>query len=235
VFYDIADKLALGNAVRCETLDELLRISDVVSLHVDGRSSNTGFFTREMIQAMKPRAFLMNLCRGIVVDMDALKEALESGHLAGAAIDVFPDEPANSGDPFVSVLQGIDNVILTPHIGGSTAEAQEDIGRYVAGKLVDYTLFGATGMSVNMPQVHMETSGTSRILHHHANVPGVLAKVNTIYGDHGVNVETQQLATKGTVGYALTDIDSPVTEDLLAELESLPETIRVSHIPLQTR
>lgn len=230
VFYDIADKLALGNAVRCETLDELLRISDVVSLHVDGRKENTGFFTRDMINAMKPRAFLMNLCRGMVVDMDGLKEALESGHIAGAAIDVFPQEPANSGDEFVCQLQGIDNVILTPHIGGSTAEAQEDIGQYVAGKLVDYSLFGATSMSVNIPQVHMDTSGVSRILHHHANVPGVLAKVNTIYSSHGVNVETQQLSTRGTVGYAVTDIDAPMTDELLGELESLPETIRVTHI-----
>jgi len=230
VFYDIADKLALGNAVRCETLDELLKISDVVSLHVDGRESNTGFFTRDMIEAMKPRAFLMNLCRGIVVDMDALKDGLESGHIAGAAIDVFPQEPANSGDEFSSVLQGIDNVILTPHIGGSTLEAQEDIGRFVAGKLLDYSHFGATAMSVNTPGVQMDASGISRILHHHANVPGVLAKVNTIYSDHGVNVETQQLATKGSVGYAVTDIDSLASDDLIHELENLPETIRVSHI-----
>ncbi|MDR0487880.1 MAG: phosphoglycerate dehydrogenase [Propionibacteriaceae bacterium] len=230
IFYDIADKLALGNAYRCSSLEELISIADVVSLHVDGRASNKGFFGMEYIQAMKPRSFLINLCRGTVVDQEALREAVLSGHIAGAAIDVFPEEPPNAGDEFSSVLQGIDNLILTPHIGGSTLEAQEDIGCFVAGKLIDYAQYGTTTMSVNCPEIHMDSSGVCRILHHHLNVPGVLAKVNTIYGDHGVNVETQQLATRGQMGYAVTDLGSPCEAELVAELNNLPESIRVTAI-----
>jgi len=230
VFYDIADKLALGNAHRCETLEELLVQSDVVSLHVDGRPQNKGFFGVKQLDAMKHRAFLINLCRGSVVDHAALKEALECGHVSGAAIDVFPEEPAESGDPFSCILQGIDNVILTPHVGGSTQEAQEDIGHFVAGKLADYAQHGTTTMSVNLPQVQMEVSGVSRILHLHANIPGVLAKVNTIFGNHNVNVEAQQLATRGLIGYAVTDLGSANDPGLIEELRALPETIRVSQI-----
>ncbi|MCL2736939.1 MAG: phosphoglycerate dehydrogenase [Propionibacteriaceae bacterium] len=234
VFYDIADKLALGNAHRCNTLEDLLAISDVVTLHVDGRAQNKGFFGRDQIAAMKPRAFLLNLCRGFVVDHDALREALLSGHVSGAAIDVFPSEPANSGDPFTSQLQGIDNVILTPHVGGSTQEAQKDIGHFVAGKLADYVGYGTTTMSVNLPQVQMAPSGAGRIVHLHANVPGVLAKVNTIFGTHNVNVEAQQLSTRGSVGYVVTDLGSVVQPELLEELQALPETIRVSAVAWPT-
>jgi len=234
VFYDIVDKLSLGNAHRCESLDELLAVSDVVSLHVDGRPQNKGFFGAKQFAAMKHRAFLINLCRGSVVDHAALKEALLCGHVAGSAIDVFPKEPATSGDPFVSELQGIDNVILTPHVGGSTQEAQEDIGHFVAGKLADYSQYGNTTMSVNLPQVQMEPSGEARILHLHANVPGVLAQVNTIFGNYNVNVEAQQLATRGSVGYVITDLGSDINPDMMAELASLPETIRVSTIDWPT-
>ncbi|MCL2483708.1 MAG: phosphoglycerate dehydrogenase [Propionibacteriaceae bacterium] len=228
VFYDIADKLALGNARRCETLEELLAISDVVTLHVDGRSQNKGYFGAEHIAAMKPRAFLLNLCRGFVVDVDALAAALQSGHIAGAAIDVYPSEPKNSSEPFTSVLQGIDNVILTPHVGGSTLEAQKDIGHFVASKLADYVFNGTTTMSVNLPEIQMQSTGVSRILHLHENVPGVLAQINTILGDHHMNVEAQQLLTRGGLGYAVTDLGSPATDGLLEQLQALPETIRVS-------
>ena len=230
VFYDIADKLALGNAHRCETLEELLAQSDAVSLHVDGRPQNKGFFGIKQLDAMKHRAFLLNLCRGSVVDHAALREALLCGHIAGAAVDVFPEEPPESGDPFTSELQGIDNVILTPHVGGSTQEAQEDIGHFVAGKLADYAQYGSTTMSVNLPEVQMEVSGVSRILHLHANVPGVLAQVNTIFGDSAVNVEAQQLATRGSVGYVVTDLGSASHPGLIEKLEALPETIRVWQI-----
>jgi len=230
VYYDLVDKLAVGNARRCDTLEELLGISDVVSLHVDGRPQNKGFFTAKEFAAMKHRAFLMNLCRGSVVDLDALKAALDSGHVAGAAVDVYPEEPAAAGDPFSCVLQGTDNVILTPHIGGSTLEAQADIGHYVGGKLADYAEYGTTTMSVNLPEVQLSQSGVARILHLHRNIPGVLAKVNTIFGDHGVNVESQQLATRGSLGYAITDLGSSHYPGLLDQLEALPETIRVSQV-----
>jgi D-3-phosphoglycerate dehydrogenase len=230
VFFDIVDKLALGNAHRCADLNELLSQSDFVSLHVDGRSTNTGFFGAEQFEAMKARAHLINLCRGSVVDHEALKAALTAGRLAGAAIDVFPDEPAESGDPFSSILQGLDNVILTPHIGGSTQEAQEDIGHFVAGKLADYALWGSTIMSVNLPEVAAQAVGKCRIVHLHSNVPGVLAQVNTIFGSHHVNVEAQQLATRETVGYVVTDLDRFENHGLLEQLRALPETIRVSSL-----
>ena len=155
-FYDVADKLALGNARRCATLDELLEVAETVSLHVDGRAGNAGLFGAEQFAKMRPRSLFLNLCRGIVVDHDALREHLLSGHIAGAALDVFATEPKTAGDPFVSSLQGIPNVILTPHVGGSTEEAQQDIGRFVAGKLRDFAFGGNTTMSVNMPQVQTE-------------------------------------------------------------------------------
>ncbi len=197
-FYDVADKLALGNARRCATLDELLEVSETVSLHVDGRAGNAGLFGAEQFAKMRPRSLFLNLCRGIVVDHDALREHLLSGHIAGAALDVFAAEPKTAGDPFVSSLQGIPNVILTPHVGGSTEEAQQDIGRFVAGKLRDFAFGGNTTMSVNMPQVQTEESaGRSRVLHVHHNVPGVLATVNGVLANFGVNIEGQVLSTRG--------------------------------------
>jgi len=235
VFYDLVYKLALGNAHRCENLEELLAVADVVTIHVDGRPQNKGFFGQAQFDAMKPRAFLLNLSRGSVVDHPALVAALKSGHVAGAAVDVFPYEPEKAGEPFVSDLQGMENVILTPHVGGSTLEAQEDIGHYVAGKLSDYVNLGTTILAVNLPEVQMAPSGNRRILHLHENIPGVLAQTNTIFGNHGVNIEAQQLATRGTVGYVMTDIDTLNGSGLLDELRSLPETIRVSDVPLPNR
>ncbi|MDR0848033.1 MAG: phosphoglycerate dehydrogenase [Propionibacteriaceae bacterium] len=230
VFYDIVDKLALGNARKCDTLHELLRLADVVTLHVDGREKNRHFFGPKQFAAMKPRALFINLCRGFVVDHEALRDGLVSGAIAGAAVDVFPTEPAASGDPFHDVIQGLPNVILTPHVGGSTMEAQEDIGRFVAGKLADYVERGTTVLSINLPQVQAEPAGVLRILHIHRNVPGVLAKLNTIFSDHEVNVEAQQLATLGSLGYVITDINSVEHPGLGEELRALPETVRVSSI-----
>ena len=153
LFRSVADKLALGNAQRCDSMDELLAVAETVSLHVDGRAGNAGLFGAEQFALMRPRSLFLNLCRGIVVDHEALRDALLSGHIAGAALDVFETEPKTTGDPFVSSLQNIPNVILTPHVGGSTEEAQSDIGRFVALKLGDYATGGATTMSVNLPQV----------------------------------------------------------------------------------
>jgi D-3-phosphoglycerate dehydrogenase len=228
VYYDLEDKLALGNAERCNTLDELLERAETVTLHVDGRGGNAGMFGAEQFAKMRPRSLFLNLCRGIVVDHEALREHLVSGHIAGAALDVFAEEPKTAGDPFVSSLQGLPNVILTPHVGGSTEEAQVDIGRFVAGKLGDYARAGTTTMSVNLPQVQA-TDGLERcrILHVHHNVPGVLATVNGVLADFGVNIESQTLSTRGQLGYVVTDIGGAFSEALLDKLGSLPETVRL--------
>jgi D-3-phosphoglycerate dehydrogenase len=228
LFYDVADKLALGNARRCDSLEELLAEAETVSLHVDGRAGNAGLFGSEQFAKMRPRSLFLNLCRGIVVDHEALRDHLVSGHLAGAALDVFATEPKSAGDPFVSSLQGVPNVILTPHVGGSTEEAQEDIGRFVAGKLRDFATGGATTMSVNLPQVQVvDTSDGSRILHIHHNVPGVLATVNGVLADFGVNIETQMLATRGDLGYVITDIAGSLPQELVDKLRGLSETVRL--------
>jgi D-3-phosphoglycerate dehydrogenase / 2-oxoglutarate reductase len=227
-FYDVADKLALGNAHRCENLEELLEVAETVSLHVDGRPGNAGLFSAAEFAKMRPRSLFLNLCRGIVVDHDALREHLLSGHIAGAAVDVFPEEPKAAGDPFVSSLQGLPNVILTPHVGGSTEEAQQDIGRFVAGKLRDYAEVGNTTMSVNLPQVGTVDPGPrSRLLHVHHNVPGVLATVNGVLANFGVNIEGQILSTRGELGYVITDVGGQLSPALIDKLESLPETVRL--------
>jgi len=231
IFYDIDDKLALGNAKRCSTIDELLAEADVVSLHVDGRPGNAGLFGEEQFAAMKPRSLFLNLSRGIAVDTVALRRHLESGHIAGAALDVFPVEPKRQGDPFVSELQGVPNVILTPHVGGSTEEAQQDIGRFVASKLRTYAAFGGTSLSVNLPEINLPSDqGKHRIAHVHRNAPGVLATINGLLGDRGVNIEAQSLATRGENGYVLTDVAAPVRPEVLAELAALPETVRLRQL-----
>ena len=228
VFYDTADKLALGNAQRCSTLEELLALADVVTLHVDGRAGNAGLFTAEQFARMRPGSVFLNLSRGFVVDHAALADAIRSGHLSGAAVDVFPDEPHATGDPFDSDLRGLDNVILTPHIGGSTEEAQQDIGRYVAGKLRSYLTTGSTTMSVNMPPIALpQPPGLHRVAHLHCNVPGVLATMNRILAEHEVNVEGQLLSTSGELGYVLTDVGSDLAESALKALRTMPETIRL--------
>jgi D-3-phosphoglycerate dehydrogenase len=225
-FYDVADKLALGNARRCSSLAELLEQSDVVSLHVDGRPGNAGIFGEEEFSLMKPGAAFINLSRGFVADHAALRAHIQSGHLSGAAVDVFPEEPKRQGDAFESALRGLPNVILTPHIGGSTEEAQEDIGRFVAAKLVGYVTSGASTMSVNLPDVALEHApGTHRLAHVHHNVPGVLARVNTVLAEWGVNVEGQLLTTRGELGYLLTDVARDYTPEVIEALTGLPETV----------
>ncbi|MGO2110919.1 MAG: phosphoglycerate dehydrogenase [Pseudoclavibacter sp.] len=229
-FYDTVDRLVLGNAVRCNTLDDLLAKVETVTVHVDGRASNSGMFGAEQFAKMRDRSLFLNLSRGHLVDLDALADALNSGHIAGAAVDVYPDEPKKQGDPFTSVLQGIPNVILTPHIGGSTAEAQKDIGHFVAGKLADYMSAGSTNLSVNFPTVQLDPAEQGvRLLHLNQNVPGVLAKVNNVLGAAGVNIDGQQYVTRDALGYAVTDV-SGVTRSVVNEILSLPETIRLSTI-----
>ncbi len=227
-FYDTADKLALGNAQRCDTLDDLLHVADVVTLHVDGRPGNSGFFGEEQFARMRAGSLFLNLSRGFVIDHAALRRHLDSGHLAGAAVDVFPSEPKGRGDEFVSELRGLPNVILTPHIGGSTEEAQADIGAFVANKLHQYAAEGVTTLSVNLPPVAMpQQPGTHRLVHIHRNTPGVLAAVNSILAEHAVNVEGQLLGTRGEVGFLLTDIGTRYSDEVVDRLRAMEQTIRL--------
>jgi D-3-phosphoglycerate dehydrogenase / 2-oxoglutarate reductase len=227
-FYDTADKLALGNARRCGTLQELLEISDVVTLHVDGRPGNSGLFGAAEFASMRAGSLFLNLSRGFVVDHAALRENILSGHLAGAAVDVFPREPRARGEEFTSELRTLPNVILTPHVGGSTEEAQQDIGEFVAGKLHDYVTSGATSMSVNLPGVALpRPPGTHRLAHLHRNVPGVLATINHLLAQHSANIESQQLGTRDDLGYVLTDIGTKYTDDMLGGLREMDVTIRL--------
>lgn len=232
VFYDTAEKLALGNARPCSSLDELLATSDIVTLHVDGRAGNAGIFGAEQFQKMRPGSFFLNLSRGFVVDYDALKAAIEAGRIAGAAVDVFPHEPKNRGEPFTSPLLGLPNVILTPHVGGSTEEAQRDIGRFVATRLREYVLAGDTNVSVNFPALSpTEDSHTQRLAHLHRNTPGVLAQLNQVLAANNINIEAQGLATSGTVGYVLTDTQSELSPQVLGQVQALAETVRTRSIP----
>ena len=226
LFYDTTDRLALGNARSCLSLKELLAESDVVTLHVDGRATNENFFGEDDFATMKPGSLFLNLSRGFVVDYAALRASVESGHIAGAAVDVFPVEPKGRGDEFVSELRGLNNVILTPHIGGSTEEAQQDIGRFVAGKFRDFVRDGSTAMSVNVPGLALpHTTGTLRLVHIHRNVPGVLARVNSLLADSGVNIAAQLLGTRGDIGYVVTDSASGTTQAIVDQIRAMPETI----------
>jgi D-3-phosphoglycerate dehydrogenase len=229
VFFDLTDKLRHGNTEPVESLDELLRISDVVSLHVPETPATHGMIGTAEIRAMKPGAYLINNSRGTVVDLEALAAALRDGHLRGAAIDVFPVEPASNAEMFRSPLQGLPNVILTPHVGGSTEEAQERIGTEVARKLIDYSDVGSTVGAVNFPQVQLppRPSGT-RYMHVHQNVPGTLGRINDVLSRRSLNVAAQYLQTDGDIGYVVIDVDGHGIEDqaVLEELRALPGTIR---------
>lgn len=232
IFYDSAEKLALGNAERMPSLDSLLERADIVTLHVDGRPGNAGMFGAAQFAQMKDRAIFLNLSRGFLVDYAHLRKEIVSGRLSGAAVDVFPEEPKSQGDPFESELRDLPNVILTPHIGGSTEEAQESIGHFVSGKLRTFLRHGATDLSVNMPRLVLGAPeyGSFRFTHLHRNVPGVLAAVNHVLSDVGANVEAQTLGTSGNLGYVATDISSPLSADALAQLQAIDATIRVRRL-----
>ncbi len=226
-YYDLVEKLALGNVRRCQSMDELLAIADVVSLHVDGRKSNTSFFGKDQFLKMKEGSAFINLSRGLVVDLEALKESLESGHLVGAAIDVFPQEPKNNQEEFVSLLRGLPNTILTPHIGGSTQEAQENIGDFVPNQIIQYINTGSTSNSVNFPQVLLPTlQNAHRLMHIHHNVPGILAKMNQDFAKHQINIVGQYLKTNETIGYVITDIDKKYQQQMIDDLKNIEDTIR---------
>ena len=227
-FFDTADRLALGNARRFGSLEELLGWADVVTLHVDGRPDNRGMFGEAEFSAMRSGSLFLNLSRGFVVDHGSLRSHIEAGHIAGAAVDVFFEEPAGDDRSFTSRLQGLPNVILTPHIGGSTEEAQEDIGQFVAKKLAEYVRSGSTALSVNMPNVELPgRAGAHGLVHIHRNTPGVLAAINAMFAEHRVNIEGQALGTRGDVGYVITDIASDYTDDMIAGLAHMEQTIRL--------
>ena len=228
LFYDIEEKLAMGNAKRMSSLNDLLEQSDAVTLHVDGRKSNTGFFGEEQFSHMKQGAIFINLSRGFVADLDALKRHLDSGHLSGAAVDVFPTEPKKTGDPFGTPLADEDNMILTPHIGGSTLEAQESIGHFVSQRLEDYWYKGSTMLSVNLPQLTLGANrGNVRIAHLHANLPGVLGKMNHILGEENINISAQSLGTEGELGYVVTDVSGKPDQATIDALSHIEGTIRM--------
>lgn len=226
-FYDVITKLPLGNASQVRDFDELLKTSDIISLHVPETAATQDMIGAREIGLMKKGAILINASRGTVVDIDALADAVKSGHIAGAAIDVFPEEPKANGDEFISPLRGLDNVILTPHIGGSTMEAQANIGVEVAEKLIKYSDNGTTITSVNFPEVALPGHPDAyRLLHVHANIPGVLSAINKIFSDNKINISSQYLQTNDKVGYVVVDINSPYSESLLEQLKQIEGTIR---------
>ena len=227
IFHDIEAKLALGNARPTATLDELLEAADAVSLHVPETPATRNMIAAAELARMKPGAVLINASRGTVVDIDALVAALELQHLQGAAIDVFPEEPKGNDATFVSPLIGFENVILTPHIGGSTAEAQASIGLEVASKLIRYSNNGSTASAVNFPEVSLpEHTGKCRLLHIHRNVPGILAQINERFSRAGINIAAQFLQTTADVGYVVIDVDANASQIALDELNAIDGTIR---------
>lgn len=226
-YYDVVTKLPLGNAVQVASLDELLAMSDVVSLHVPQLPSTQWMIGEKEIRTMKKGSILINAARGTVVVIEALAEAIKDKHLAGAAIDVFPVEPRANGEEFVSPLRGLNNVILTPHIGGSTQEAQANIGFEVAEKLVKYSDNGTSVSSVNFPEVSLPSHpGKHRILHIHKNIPGVMGAINKVFADNHINVSGQFLQTDDTVGYVVIDIDAQHSELALNKLQEVDGTMR---------
>lgn len=227
VFCDVVTKLPLGNASQLGTLDELLRTADVVTLHVPDTPATRGMIGAHQLAAMKPGAVLLNASRGTVVDLDALAAALASGRLGGAAVDVFPEEPGGPDEEFASPLRACDRAILTPHIGGSTMEAQENIGVEVAQKLVMYSDNGTSTTSVNFPEVALPAHPeTHRLLHVHRNVPGILSRINQVFSDSGINIAAQYLQTRGALGYVVVDVDAAYSEAALQELRKIEGTLR---------
>jgi D-3-phosphoglycerate dehydrogenase len=228
IYHDVVTKLPLGNATQVGSLEELLGKADVVTLHVPDLPSTRNMITATELAAMKQGAHLINAARGKCVDIDALAAALESGHILGAAIDVFPKEPKSADEEFESPLRAFDNVILTPHIGGSTQEAQANIGLEVADKFVRYSDMGDTATSVNFPNISMpQKEGTHRLLHIHKNVPGVLSQINKSFADAHINIFAQSLMTEEDVGYLVMDVGSGDSAQAVEALKNIPETIRV--------
>jgi D-3-phosphoglycerate dehydrogenase / 2-oxoglutarate reductase len=231
IFYDVEPKLSLGNARYISSLDQLLRQSDIVTLHVPGISSTKSMMDSSRLRKMKKGSILINLSRGDVVDLPSLKSELEKGHLMGAAIDVFTNEPVSAGDAFDCVLKGMANVILTPHIGGSTLEAQENIGIDVASKLINFLETGSSTGSLSVPSLSLPVQQDAhRLLHIHKNVPGVLSEINGLLSRQKVNILGQYLKTNNEIGYVVLDVDKKTSARALTELKTVKETIRVRQL-----
>ena len=226
IYYDTAEKLQLGNATKYKNLDELLPLADIVTLHIDGRPENQDFFGEKEFGLMKKGALFINNARGHVVSVPALAAALRSGHLGGAAIDVFPYEPKTNQESFESELRGLPNVLLTPHIGGSTAEAQRNIAEFVPERIMEYVNTGNTQQSVNFPNIQLPVQPGHRLIHIHTNVPGVLANINNVLAQHHVNILGQYLKTNELIGYVITDINREYDHDVIQALREVEHTIK---------
>ena len=225
-FYDVNDQLSIGNATKCDHLNELLGLSDVVSLHIDDNKANKDFFNKAAFDAMKHGALLVNLSLGFVVNIEALVSALKSGQIGGAAVDVYPEEPISNG-AFVTALQGMENVILTPHIGGSTEEAQRDIANFVPNKIMEYMNSGNTVDAVNFPNIRLpKQQNAHRFLHIHKNVPGIMAKINEVLASFDMNISGQFLSTDAEVGYVISDLDKDYNKEVIKALKEIPNTIK---------
>ena len=226
-YYDLVERLAMGNATKCSSLQELLETVEIVTLHVDGRAANQNLIGEEQLQQMREGSILLNLSRGQVVDVEALRKHISSGKIKGAGIDVFPKEPKTNNEKFESELCGLPNVILTPHIGGSTQEAQENIGNFVPGKIIDYINTGGTTNSVNFPNLQLPSlENAHRLIHIHHNKPGIIAHINKILATNDINIVGQYLKTNETVGYVITDIDKAYDADVIKELKGIEGTIK---------
>jgi len=229
-YFDVVDKLTIGNATKVSSLQELLKLVDILTIHVDGNPANANLIDEEEFQLMKDGIVLLNLSRGHVVNIEALTRHVKSGKVAGVAIDVFCNEPRDCKEPFCSTLQGLPNVLLTPHIGGSTEEAQENIAEFVSNKLIEYAQTGSTFTSVNFPRINVprtENGQVHRLLHVHHNVPGVLSQINGIFAKNNVNVLSQFLRTNEIIGYAIADVDKEYNDSLFDDLQNVGHTIKV--------
>lgn len=228
LYYDIVDKLSIGNAKKCKSLNDLLKNSDIVSLHVDGKKSNTNLISDKEFSIMKEKSILVNYSRGNVVDIDSLIKNIKSKKLMGAALDVFPEEPSNNKEKFKSKVKGIEEIILSPHIGGSTKEAQKNIGSYVPDKIIDFINSGNTSSSVNFPKLSLpEQSDSHRLIHIHKNQPGVMLKINKIISEYNINIKGQYLKTNEEIGYVITDIDSVYNKEVVKSLKNITATIKL--------
>jgi D-3-phosphoglycerate dehydrogenase len=227
LYFDLEEKLALGNAERCESLEELLKRSDIISLHVDGRPENKNMFSEGEFSQMKKGVIFLNLSRGHIVNIPDLKKYIENGTIAGVGVDVFPEEPLSNQDEFISELRGQPNTILTPHIGGSTLEAQRNIADYVPSRIMEYINTGSSSGSVNFPNIVLPTLfDAHRFIHIHFNEPGILAEINKVLASHNLNIVGQYLKTNEKIGYVITDINKDYGDDVIKELKKINGTIR---------
>ncbi len=226
-YYDIVEKLALGNAQKCYSLEELLQTVNIVTIHVDGRASNENFINHRCFELMQPGSYFLNLSRGFVVDIAALAKHLQSGHLLGAAVDVYSEEPVSNSETFRTPLQNLSNVILTPHIGGSTIEAQENIADFVTSQLISYMQTGSSIMNVNFPEIKLPSvSNAHRMIHIHQNTPGVLAYMNELFAEHNINILSQYLKTNEKIGYVITDVSKEYDAKIIDRISDYEHTVR---------